>query len=138
MLILFMILIDIGSIYLSLFYYLLWKGFFESFYDFCDKKGPAYLLIPLFLAAIISIAAFIPLFIVKTKKMVYILSGFLFFVAVLFTLALFHFTKQVQCDIFYPFEFMSIVFFISFFIIIPFYRYRFKKDYYKDYGPTLK
>jgi hypothetical protein len=133
-----MILIDIGSIYLSLLYYLLWKGFFESFYDFCDRKAPAYVLIPFFLAAIISIAAFIPLLIVKTKKMVYILSGFLLFLALLCTLSLFYFTKQIQCDIFMPLEFMSIVIFISFFIIIPINWYTFKKAYYKDYGRTLK
>jgi hypothetical protein len=91
--ILYMIIVEIGSIYYCLTFYLIWRGFLESFYGFCDDKQPAYVMIPFCLGIIISIAIIFPLMYVKTKKLIFIYGSFMIFLALVTTGLLFYFTK---------------------------------------------
>lgn len=91
--VLYMILIEIGSIYFSLLFYLIWKFTLESFYGFCDDKQPAYVMIPFCVGLIISIGIIFPLMIVKTKKLVFIYAAFMMVLALVCTGLLFYFTK---------------------------------------------
>ena len=136
--VLYMILLEIGSIYFSLFFYLIWNLFLESYYQFCDDKQPPYVLIPFSISLIISVAILIPLMVVKTKKLVYIIASLMMALALICTGLLFYFTKKIQCDIFFPFEFMNLLGIMQVIMLILLFRRDFKKGYYKDYGPTLK
>jgi hypothetical protein len=91
--VLYMILVEIASIYFCLLYYLIWNLTLESFYGFCDDKQPAYVLIPFFFALIISLAILFPLMVVKTKKLVFIYGAFMMVLALVCTGLLFYFTK---------------------------------------------
>ena len=136
--ILYMILMFFGSIYYSLAFYLIWKLSLESFYGYCDDKQPAYVMIPFCAGILISVAIVIPIILFKTKTSIFRYAVVMIILALASIGLLFYFTKQIQCDIFAPLEFMTILSFFQMIMLTLLFRRDYKKGYYKDYGPTLK
>ncbi len=85
----------ICSFYYALFYFLIWKLYLESLYDYCDQNAPAYVLIQFFGAVLIIILLILPVMVVKKRNLVFIFSGILILLTLVCAGLLIYFDKQV-------------------------------------------